>query len=71
MPVLHSSNARIQNKEKLGAKNDRLVHEAGHVGWMKDAANEKQTVVMGIRRCKQVITYFDLVVITMWLWYVG
>ena len=47
MPVLQSSSARFQNNEKLGARNDRLVHEAGHVSWMEDAANEKQTVVYG------------------------
>ena len=47
MPVLQSPSARFQNNEKLGARNERLVHKAGHLGWMEDAAYEKQTVVCG------------------------
>ena len=31
----------FQKNESLGAGKERLVHETGHMSWMKDAACEK------------------------------
>ena len=35
----------FQKIESLGARKERLIHEAGHVSWMKGTASEKETVV--------------------------
>ena len=35
------SSVTFQRKESLGARKERLIHKAGHVGWMKDTACEK------------------------------
>ena len=37
----------FENDENFGARKERLVQEAGHVGWMKDASCMKQLAVYG------------------------
>ena len=38
LPVLRMISCDISNNESLGARNEKLVHEAGHVGWTKYTA---------------------------------
>ena len=39
--------ASSKNNLEPQCKKRKLIHKAGHVSWMKDAACEKQTVVFG------------------------
>ena len=56
----------FQKNESLGARKEKLVHEAGHVSWMKDIACSKQIVVYGYK--KVLLVDFDLVEVSTWLW---
>ena len=42
----------VSENEILGARKEKLGHEAGHVSWTKEAACQKYIVFMDIQRCK-------------------